>query len=196
MPTMRAIAIWGGAAAAMLISSAIALQSPLLQWRSPVYIIGGFAGVVGMALLLLQPLLANSTLPGHSRNLHRWGGAALVVAVILHIAALWVTSPPDVIDVLLFRSPTPFGIWGAVAMWGVIATAILAIRRRKLHPRTWQRAHLALAVVVVSSTLLHALLIEGTMGQLSKRTLAALIVAATAWTIWSRIRPARHLARR
>lgn len=76
--------------------------------------------MIGLALLLMQPLLAAGLLPGlplpHSRAVHRLIGGALVVAVIAHVATLWLTSPPDVVDALLQRSPTPFSVWGIVAM--------------------------------------------------------------------------------
>ena len=49
-----------------------------------------------------------------------------MLTVIVHVAGLWLTSPPDVIDVLLFRSPTPFSAWGAIAMWAVFAAALWA----------------------------------------------------------------------
>lgn len=191
---MRAVAIWSVVIAAMLIPLIVATQSPLLAWRGPIYITAGFAGVMGMALLLIQPLLANGDMVGLSlpkaRRVHRLIGVTLVGAVIIHIAGLWITSPPDVIDVLLFRSPTPFGVWGAVAMWGVIATAVLATQRRKVHPRRWRILHLTLAVVIAISTLAHALLIEGTMGTWSKAALAGLVAGATIKTIWDR-RPNR-----
>ena len=32
----------------------------------------------------------------------------MAVAVVIHVAGLWITSPPDMIDALLFTSPTPF----------------------------------------------------------------------------------------
>lgn len=113
---VRAGLIWTGLAAAILLPVALAAASPLLQWRQPVYITAGFAGIIAMSLLLLQPLLAGGLLPGlrgpRGRKLHRRTGALLVSAVILHVAGLWITSPPDVIDALLFRSPTPFSAWG------------------------------------------------------------------------------------
>ena len=110
----------------VLVPLALAAMSPLLQWRQPVYIAAGFAGIIAMCLLLLQPLLAGGLLPGltglRGRRLHRWTGALLVTAVLLHVAGLFVTSPPDVIDALLFRSPTPFSAWGVIAMGAVLAT--------------------------------------------------------------------------
>ena len=68
--------------------------------------------------------------------------AVLVVAVVIHVAALWITSPPDVVDALLFASPTPFSAWGVIAMWAVFAAALLAALRRRLRlrPRTWRIA--------------------------------------------------------
>ncbi|OZB17309.1 MAG: ferric reductase [Rhodobacterales bacterium 34-62-10] len=182
---MRSILIWAALCLAIAAPLGIAAASPLLQWRDPVYIIAGFAGVVGMALVLLQPLLAAGYLPGlrinRSRNLHRWTGAALVMAVLIHVGGLWITSPPDVIDALLFASATPFSLWGVIAMWAIFATALLAFLRSRgaLRPRLWRLGHSALALIIVIGTALHALLIEGTMGQISKIILATLVIAAT-----------------
>jgi hypothetical protein len=121
MGAARAVLIWARLAVALVAPVAIAATSPLLAWRQPVYIAAGFAGVVAMGLLLLQPLLAGGYLPGLGtrvgRLAHRRVGVALVAAVVLHVAGLWITSPPDVVDALLFRSPTPFSAWGVVAMW-------------------------------------------------------------------------------
>ena len=175
--------IWAALALAIAVPIAAAVASPLLAWRDPVYIAGGFAGIIAMAVLLMQPLLAAGFLPGlaapRARRVHRWTGAALVGAVIFHVAGLWITSPPDVIDVLLFRSPTPFAVWGVIAMWAVFAAASLAAMRRNLRYRTWARAHSALAVVIVVGSVVHALLIEGTMEVMSKAALCGLIVLAT-----------------
>ncbi len=179
----RGALIWGALTAATAIPIAAAATSPLLAWREPVYILAGFAGIIAMALMLLQPLLAGGRLPGlramRGRQVHRWIGGILVTAVIIHVAALWVTSPPDVIDALLLASPTPFSIWGVVAMWAIFATALLAALRRRLAPRTWRRAHTALALVIVSGTVIHALLIEGTMETITKALLCAFVMGAT-----------------
>jgi predicted ferric reductase len=159
--------------------------SPLLAWRDPVYIGAGFAGVVALGLLLVQPVLIGGYLPGLSgprrRHVHRWIGGALVVAVVIHVGGLWMTSPPDVIDALLFVSPTPFSAWGVIAMWAIFAVALLATLRRRLRlrPRTWRIAHTILAVVIVLATVVHGILIEGTMETVSKATLCGLVLAAT-----------------
>ena len=185
VPAPRAILIWAALAVAIVLPVAVAARSPLLQWREPVYIIAGLAGVIGMALILLQPLLAGGYLPGlpalRGRGLHRWIGAALVLAVIIHVGGLWITSPPDVIDALLFVSATPFSVWGVIAMWAIFATALLAVlrSRRTLGPRAWRLGHSALALVIVIGTVIHALLIQGTMGQISKIILSGLVIAAT-----------------
>ncbi|PVB59566.1 ferric reductase-like transmembrane domain-containing protein [Labrenzia sp. 011] len=180
---LRALLTWTVLAAAILLPLAAAAASPLLQWRQPVYIAAGFAGVIAMTLLLLQPLLAGGMMPGlaglRGRRIHRWTGGLLVAVVVVHVAGLWITSPPDVIDALVFRSPTPFSPWGVIAMWAVFAAALLAVLRRRLPPRIWRRAHMALAAVIVSGSVVHALLIEGTMETWTKAGLCALVVAAT-----------------
>jgi predicted ferric reductase len=196
----RAILIWAALAGALAVPIAIAGASPLLAWREPIYVAGGFAGVVAMGLLLLQPLLAGGYLPGlpagRGRRLHFWVGVGLVAAVSVHTLALWVTSPPDVIDALLFRSPTPFSAWGVVAMWAVYAAALLAVfrRRLRLRPMVWRLCHATLAMVVVLASVVHAMLIEGTMGTLSKAALCALVLAA-AVKVMADLRPWSLLTR-
>ncbi|WP_299965693.1 ferric reductase-like transmembrane domain-containing protein [uncultured Roseobacter sp.] len=181
----RSVLIWGVVASGLAFPIAAAALSPLLAWREPVYIIAGFAGIVGLALLLMQPLLAMGYLPGldqrRGRRVHRFLGAALVLMVIVHVAGLWLTSPPDVVDALLFVSPTPFSVWGVIAMWIVFAVAALAVMRRplRLSPRIWRRLHLGAAAVIVTTTILHAVLIEGTMEQVSKYGLSVLVATAT-----------------
>jgi predicted ferric reductase len=83
------------------------------------------------------------------------------------------------IDALLFASPTPFSPFGVIAMWAIFAVALLAAFRRRLRPRTWRIAHMLLAIVIVSGTVVHGLLIEGTMETVSKAVLCALVLAAT-----------------
>lgn len=179
---MTALA-WAALAVAIGVPLGLALSSPLLEWRGPVYILGGFAGVVGLALLLVQPVLASGLMPGLAsprwRRVHRWTGAALVVVLLVHVAGLWVTSPPDMVDALLFRSPTPFSAWGVIAMIAVLATATVAVFRRRMPPRIWRMLHGGLALVIVSGSIAHALLIEGTMETVSKLALCILVAAAT-----------------
>lgn len=180
----RAILIWTALGVAMTLPAVIAMTSPLLAWRSAVYIGAGLAGVVAMALLLVQPLLAGRYLPGltplQSRRWHGWVGTGLVAAVILHVLGLWLTSAPDVIDALLFRSPTPFSDWGVIAMWAVFAAALLAAFRKRLglRPQLWRLCHMTLVVVVAAASVAHAVLIEGTMETVSKILLCALVLAA------------------
>lgn len=181
---LRSAFIWAGFGAAMVVPVVIAAGSPLLAWRSSVYIVAGFAGVIALALLLIQPLLSGAYMPGLrlrlGRRLHAWVGAGTVAAVVVHVGALWLTSPPDVVDALLFDSPTSFSAWGVVAMWAVFATALLAILRARLRLMIWRLCHIVLAVVIVVGSVIHALLIDGTMGPVSKAVLCALVVAAAA----------------
>lgn len=181
---VRAGFTWAFLATAIAVPMLLAASSPLLAWRDGVYITGCLAGVAALALLLLQPMLAGGYLPGlrvrRGRQVHAWVGGVLVAAVTLHVAALWLTSPPDVVDALLFRSPTQFSVWGVVAMWAVLATALLAALRRSQRPRIWRLCHTTLAVVIVVATVVHALLIDGTMEPISKAALCALVLVATA----------------
>ncbi|MGR3497089.1 ferric reductase-like transmembrane domain-containing protein [Citreimonas sp.] len=172
---------------AVAVPFALAASSPLLAWRDWIYIAAGFAGVAALGLLLVQPLVISDALGlggMRKRRVHRIVGATLVALVVLHVGGLWITSPPDVVDALLFTSATPFSAWGVIAMWALFAAAGLAIVRRRLRYRTWQRAHLSLVVVIVAATIPHALLIEGTMETVSKVALCALVAAATAWAVW------------
>lgn len=186
MPSIRAVLIWAALGVAVLVPIAIAARSPLLAWREPIYIAAGFAGIAAMALLLIQPLLAGGYVPGlpgrTGRQVHRWLGIALVVLVLAHVGGLWVTSAPDVIDALLFASPTPFSVWGVVAMWAVFAAALLALLRKSLRlgPVAWRIGHTALAVVIVVGTVVHALLIEGAMGVVSKAAFCLAVVVVMA----------------
>lgn len=181
---MRAVLIWAGLAIALVVPIVAAGFSPLLQWRDGIYIAAGFAGISGMALLLLQPLLAAGDLPGlprsRSRIVHRASGALLILAIVLHVGGLWITSPPDVVDALTFTSPTPFSAWGVIAMWAAFAAATLAALRKRLHlrPMAWRRAHVALALIVAAGTVAHALLIEGTMEPVTKLGLSLLVLCA------------------
>lgn len=179
---MRPALIWAGLALLLFVPLILAAQSPLLQWRDTAYIAGGFAGIIGLCLMLLQPLLAAQALPLHplvARRVHRWSGIALVVMVVVHIGGLWITSPPDVVDVLLFRSPTPFGIWGALAMWAVMGGALAALFRKRLSLRVWRRAHLTAVMLAIAATVPHALLIEGAMHAGSKAALCTMVVVAS-----------------
>ena len=164
--------------------------SPLLEWRSPIYIVAGFAGIVAFGLLFVQPLLARGFLPGltlmQARSIHRMIGEMVVAAVLVHVGGLWLTSPPDVIDALLLRSPTPFSVWGVIAMWAVFATAILALLRKRLRltPRTWRGSHATLTLIIVLCTALHAILIQGAMEPVTKAILALLVPAASLRAWW------------
>jgi DMSO/TMAO reductase YedYZ heme-binding membrane subunit len=85
------------------------------------------------------------------------------------------------IDALTFSSPTPFSPFGVTAMWAIFAVALLAALRRRLglRPRTWRFIHMPLAIVIVAGSVVHCLLIEGTMETISKAALCALVLAAT-----------------
>ena len=196
---LRPLLAWGALAVALALPLAVAATSPLLEYRQPAYVAAGLAGVIGLGLLLVQPLLAGDLLPGLSparaRRVHAGLGAALLASVAVHVAGLWITSPPDVIDVLLLRSPTPFAVWGLLALVAVIGAGVLAALRRRIRPRIWRPSHAALAVLAVLGTVLHAWLIEGTMGPVSKAILCLLVVAATAKAVLDR-RPWAALARR
>ena len=184
MRLARVALIWAALVAAICVPIALAATSELLAYRGPVYILAGFTGMIALGLVLIQPLLIGGYLPGlpgyRGRRAHYWIGAALVVAVVVHVAGLWITSPPDMIDALTFTSPTPFSPFGVIAMWAIFAVAFLAGFRRRLGlaPRTWRIAHMLLAVVIVVGGVVHAIFVEGTMEMMSKAALCALVVLA------------------
>jgi predicted ferric reductase len=81
-------------------------------------------------------------------------------------------------------------------MWAVFAAALLAALRRRLRlgPGVWRLWHTTLAAVTVLGSVVHAMLIEGTMGMVSKEALCALVLAAAvkvmadlrSWTLLTR----------
>lgn len=182
---VRAALSWAALAVVLGVPIAAAAMSELLAWRDPIYIGAGFAGILGLGILLVQPLLIGGywpeLSPRRARLVHHWTGRVLVVAIIIHVGGLWITSPPDVIDALLFRSPTAFSAWGVIAMWTIFAVAVLAALRRRLgfRPTTWRITHSISTVVIVVGTLVHALLIEGAMETMSKVALCVLVGVAT-----------------
>ena len=186
----------GGLIVVVVLPIWAASTSALLQWREPVYVVAGFAGIIALSLLLLQPLLASGYLPRLSlvraRYLHKSVGGLLVLMIIAHVAGLWITSPPDVIDALMFVSPTPFSIWGVIAMWGLFASAMLvAVRRKlKLRPTAWRNVHKFLGVVIALGSVIHALLIDGTMETISKWLLCTAIIVAMLIALF-RVKPQR-----
>jgi predicted ferric reductase len=199
MRLAKATLIWAALAVAICVPIAAAAASPLLAWRDPVYILAGFAGIIALGLTLVQPLLIAGYLPGLSayrgRRVHHWTGGALVVAVVLHVAGLWITSPPDMIDALLFASPTPFSPFGVISMWAIFAVVLLALIRRRLGLRRWRIAHMSLAVVVVAGGVVHAMLVEGAMETISKAALCALVFGAATKVMADLVRRMRATSR-
>src|SRR6185436_16502678 len=122
---------------------------------------------------------------------------ALLLAVVIHVGGLWITSPPDMIDALTFTSPTPFSPFGVIAMWAIFAVALLATLRRRLGlgPRAWRNVHLSLAVVIVVGGVVHAMLVEGTMETVTKAVLCALVLAAAIKVMADRVWRKRATAR-
>lgn len=189
MPPARAyrfssVLIWAAVSVVILLAVIAAANSPFLQWRDPVYQLASFAGIGAFVLMLFQPLLAAGLVPGFDgyggRRVHFYLGLLLVLLVVVHVVALWITSPPDVVDALLLVSPTPFSHWGVGAMWALFAAAIVASLRRvlPLRYRNWRRLHVTLVATAIAGTVLHMLLIEGVMEPLSKAALCIVVVSA------------------
>ena len=192
MRSAKATLIWAALVAAIGVPIALAATSDLLPYRGPVYIVAGFTGMIALGLVLVQPLLIAGYLPGLpaflGRLVHHWIGGVLVVAIVIHVGGLWITSPPDMIDALTLTSPTPFSLWGVIAMWSIFAVALLAGFRRRLGPRAWRIAHLSLAAFIVAGGVVHAMLVEGTMEIVSKAVLCALVVVAATKVTADRLR--------
>ena len=183
-PTLlRRVALWAGLGALALIPVGFAVTSPLLAWRDPIYIAAGLGGILALTLLMFQPLLVGGDLAFLTgrvgRRVHRWIGSLVIASVVLHVAGLWITSPPDVVDALLFASPTPFSVWGVIAMWALFATGVIVAMRRRaaFRPHIWRLLHLSLVLVVIAGTVAHALLNEGTMERVSRFILCVAVVA-------------------
>ena len=182
--TPRGILIWTALAVALLGPILAAATSPLLQWRDPIYITGGFAGILALSLIALQPLLAGQVLPGLSRprarQIHLWVGRTLVAVVVLHVGGLWITSPPDVIDALTFTSATPFSVWGVLAMWFLFIAAVLVVLRNRLGltPKTFKVLHKTLVTLIVLGTILHVIPIDGAMEPVTKSVILIVLAAA------------------
>ena len=199
MPGRRAVAIWGALALVAATPLLLAANSPLLAWRGPVHIGASFAGIAAFCLMPVHPLLAARALPGltvarHGR-LHRIVGSCVLVLIGLHVAGLWITSPPDVIDALTFTAPTVFSAWGVIAMWAAVAAAVAAGLRRALPNRTFRLTHTGLVAIVIVGTSLHAVMLYGLMGTVLKGALSALALASFAVAVF-RLRTGRLLWKR
>lgn len=168
----------------------VAAFNPLQLSRNPAYIIGSMSGIVALALLLVLPLLVAGYLPGthpaHERRWHRWLGCTLVFAIFLHIGGLYVTSPDDMTDALLLAAPTPFSVYGVMGLWAMVLTAFLVAARKRigLSQLWWAVIHNCIAIIVVIASVVHTLMIEGTMGNISKIILCVCILAVTITAIF------------
>lgn len=188
------VLIWIGVTTVATVPLIAALMSPLLEWRQPTYIIAGASGVIALALLLYQPMLAYRWLPGltqtRSRKIHRRIGICIVLFVVLHVAGLWLTSPPDVVDALLFRSPTSFSPWGVVSMWALFVSMVFVGLRRRLTLRasTWQLVHRLFGAIIVVGAVVHTLLVDGTMEIFTKLLLCTAVILATLAALLRRFR--------
>ncbi|MEP2530446.1 ferric reductase-like transmembrane domain-containing protein [Shimia sp.] len=195
----RPTLIWLALLGAMTMPIIIAAFSPYLAYRDPAYIIAGFAGIICLALFLIQPLFAAGYLPGlhpmGARRWHRGIGSAIFLCVVLHIGGLYITSPPDTLDALMLVAPTPFSVYGVLATLGLLLTALLLILRRKrtLRYPLWRMLHNVLALGIVGATIIHALQIQGTMGPISKWLLCGAVLVVTCATLLDQrlIRPSR-----
>jgi len=179
------IAVWLAVIVIAAVPVVAAAFSPLQAGREALWVVGGMAGVVSLSLLFVQPLLM-ATAPAllSTRDgiaWHRWSGLLIVALVALHIGALYAYSPDDVTDALLLVAPTPFSLYGVISLWCVVLTLGLVVARRilRLDHRQWSVFHSIVAVAIVASGAVHAILIEGAMEEMSK---LAICIAALATT--------------
>jgi predicted ferric reductase len=183
------LGVWLIVAAIAAVPVIAAALSPLQRGREFLWITGGMAGVVALSLLFVQPLFTATapvlTAAGAGIRWHRWGGVAIIAMVALHVGALYAYSPEDVMDALLLVAPTPFSLYGVISLWCVILTGALAAARRKLRlgHRRWRIAHSVLAVAIVSSAAVHAVLIEGAMEEISKLAICLAALATTTFGV-------------
>lgn len=180
--------IWLGLLVVMTLPVAMATRSPYLPFRSSIYVLAGFAGIICLSIFVLQPLLSTNHLPLHpiqTRRLHRIVGTSVLILAIMHVAGLYLTSPPDVIDALLLRAPTLFSVFGVVAMWGIILTVLIAKLRRTLPANIWRATHRTLSTLVIFATLIHALQIQGMMEPITKWIISIAVLLSIGFTlIW------------
>lgn len=184
--TGRGWLAWLGVAGAMTVPVALAVASPYLAYRNPAYILGGFAGIVCLALLLIQPLLAAGYLPGLSpvqaRRWHRRAGVG-DRAVRGDPCRRPVRDQPARHDrrAVAGRADPVLGLRGGGDVEPLPGRRLVPLRRRtRLGPRGWSLLHNLLALVVVVATALHAVQIEGAMEPVSKTALCGLVLIATA----------------
>ena len=168
----------------------LAMFSPYLAFRPAIYIIAGFAGILTLPLLAIQPILPTRMVdlnPIRARRLHRIIGPVLILLTLVHIGALYLTSPTDAVDALLLRAPTLFSVFGVIALWALFITASLAMFRKSLPKRLWNSLHLLFNVALSLSIVVHALQIEGAMEPVSKwiicSAILATLCASMIWTV-------------
>ena len=67
-------------------------------------------------------------------------------------------------------------------MWAAFAAVFLGLARRRLalRFRVWRLGHTSLAAVTIMGSVVHAMLIEGTMEVMTKTALCVLVVVASA----------------
>ena len=179
---LRPTLVWAVLLVALGVPMGLTLASPYMAYRDAVYVLGGLSGVVALCLLLPQALLIAGLLPipvPRARRLHRWTGTMVTVSVALHLAGLWITSPQDMADALLFRAPTLFSLWGVLALWALVATTVVALARWRLPLRLGRNLHGGLSALFVAGSIAHALPIIGTMEPVSKALLCMMIASAT-----------------
>ncbi|MCX8996651.1 ferric reductase-like transmembrane domain-containing protein [Rhizobiaceae bacterium BDR2-2] len=194
---VEAIALWTAVGLVAVLPVAVAAASPLLNGRDAIWIAGGMAGVLALSTLFLQPLFVANRLPGTrgrtGLSWHRLTGAVTLLLVIAHVGGLYIYSPEDIADALLLVAPTPFSLYGVIGLVALLLTAALAAGRRRLRlaPALWRALHMLLAATATIAGIVHAWMIEGAMGDMTKAMICAAALLATLLAVKTRLRPSR-----
>ncbi len=180
---------WFLAGCLIVVPVVIAALNPLQMSRGTSYVVGGLAGVVALSLFLVQPLLAAGFLPGmtlsRQRQWHRWVGASIITLIAMHVVGLYVTSPADIRDALLLQAPTSFSVYGVIALWASALTVLLVVLRGRMIRRgqVWKLSHQIVAAITIAASVIHALQIQGAMGNSSKWVISVAVLCVTAYVI-------------
>ena len=185
-PAARRIArplVWLASAGLVALPLLVAGTSPLQEGREPIWILGGLAGVAAMPLLVIQGLLPTGRLARLAPSLrwHRVLGYGVLLAVLVHVGALYLYSPEDITDALLFLAPA-YSKFGVIAAWCLVFAVLVAVLRRRLGlgHATWRIVHGLLALITVGTAVAHTVMAYGAFdGVVETLTCVAALLATS-----------------
>lgn len=148
------------AIAAVAFPVGVALTSRYAQAASVALIVSLVASTIALGVIAVQPVLAAA----RKIQRHQFFGVIALVLVLVHIAALFLESPDD----LLFALSPDGPLRARMALIATIALTLMATLgalrpRLRWHPTTWRILHAYLAVVVIILGFGHALLTDGAL---------------------------------